>query len=543
MVIEGLGEFSKHLFSVVQCRFAITKLFIIFLVLLNCSAGQESSSFSSGEENVDPYMGDWQGSWTMAEGTGTDSGAMVAQVIALGEGNYRLNLLREFDTPSEPIAVLEGQREDTEVRFTGRVQQEGIESNVQAAIKDGRLTGTIKGHNSEGKYVSVEFILEKTVRLSPKLGEKPPENAIILFDGKNFDQWEQVGTFVGLISIAKVLGSYDNSAAYLKSSIWSATQQKDVLELGSDDGIKVWLNGQLIHSNNVMRGVAPAQDKVAVTLAAGWNELLLKVTNGSGGWATCARLVSEDGGKIENIKEKLANSKGTDEYLKKNNGFLTIWEIAGPYQEEGKDVNEIFDIVFEPEKANATGVKWRQVDFSGPQTKKVSWKLADGAMEIVPGTGSIVTKEKFNDFQLHIEFRTPFMPQSRGQGRGNSGVYLQGRYEVQILDSYGLEGLDNECGGIYEVGAPVVDMCAPPMQWQSYDITFRAPRFDDAGNKLSDATLTVVHNGVKIHDNLKVPNPTEASLDDNVTEPGGIYLQDHGNAVQYRNIWLVELPP
>jgi len=173
---------------------------------------------------------------------------------------------------------------------------------------------------------------------------------------------------------------------------------------------------------------------------------------------------------------------------------------------------------------------------------KVQWKrVKGGAMEVVKGTGSIVTKKKFTDFKLHLEFRTPCMPEARGQGRGNSGVYLQGRYEVQVLDSYGLEGKDNECGGIYKVGAPLVNMCAPPMQWQTYDMTFTAPRFDNAGAKLQNARITVVHNGVTIHDERVIPKPTGGALDNNVAEPGGIYLQDHGNPVQFRNIWLVEL--
>jgi hypothetical protein len=120
-------------------------------------------------------------------------------------------------------------------------------------------------------------------------------------------------------------------------------------------------------------------------------------------------------------------------------------------------------------------------------------------------------------------------------------VYLQGRYEVQVLDSYGLEGKDNECGGIYKVGAPIVNMCAPPMQWQTYDITFYAPRFDNAGKKTKDAYVTVVHNGVTIHDEKIIPKLTGGALDGNVAEPGGIYLQDHSNPVQFRNIWLVEL--
>ena len=140
----------------------------------------------------------------------------------------------------------------------------------------------------------------------------------------------------------------------------------------------------------------------------------------------------------------------------------------------------------------------------------VQWKLLNGAMEVVPGTGDIVSRKKFTDFELHVEFRTPFMPDSSGQKHGNSGVYLQGRYEVQVLDSYGLERRDNECGGIYQVGVPLVNMCAPPMQWQTYDITFHAPRFDENGDKAENASLTVIHNGVKIHDNIEIPEPTGA---------------------------------
>jgi len=171
---------------------------------------------------------------------------------------------------------------------------------------------------------------------------------------------------------------------------------------------------------------------------------------------------------------------------------------------------------------------------------KVAWKIADGAMEGVKGHGDIVTKQKFaGKFKLHVEFRVPYEPGNGGQGRGNSGVYLQGRYEVQILDSYGLKSGKNDCAALYEVHAPTVNACKAPTVWQSYDITFTAPVFDGKTKK-EPVHMTVIHNGVKVHDDAKVPvDNTRAGMGGDPSTPGPILLQDHGHPVQYRNIWLL----
>lgn len=167
------------------------------------------------------------------------------------------------------------------------------------------------------------------------------------------------------------------------------------------------------------------------------------------------------------------------------------------------------------------------------------WTLvAGGAMEVKGG--DIVTKQKFGGaFKLHVEFRVPYMPKASGQGRGNSGVYVQGRYEVQVLDSYGLKSKDNDCGGIYGIAAPLVNACKAPTVWQSYDIEFVAPQCEN-GKKTAPGVITVYHNGVKIHDAVKITKDnTTAGLGGDVCTPGPILLQDHGNPVQFRNIWLL----
>lgn len=170
------------------------------------------------------------------------------------------------------------------------------------------------------------------------------------------------------------------------------------------------------------------------------------------------------------------------------------------------------------------------------------WQVQDGLMQVVPGTGDICTKQLFTDHYLHLEFRLSSMPEASGQGKANSGVFLQGRYEIQVLDSSGwdIPGL-GDCGGIYDQYAPLTNACKPAMEWQTYDVIFRAPRCE--GKVVKEPTrVTLFHNGIIVHNNVQLPGVTGAPSDLNVQLPGHLRLQDHGNIIWYRNIWALPLP-
>jgi hypothetical protein len=187
---------------------------------------------------------------------------------------------------------------------------------------------------------------------------------------------------------------------------------------------------------------------------------------------------------------------------------------------------------------------WRSADSAGGEAR---WKVENGYMEVVRGTGSIATKQMFRDVHLHVEWATPAVVTANGQNRGNSGVFLMERYEVQVLDSWQNDTYpDGQAGAIYGQFPPAVNASRPPGEWQSHDIVFHAPRFDAAGRVTAPARMTVFHNGILVHDNVSLLGPTSHQRrDPYVAHPGrlSISLQDHGDPVRYRNIWVREIAP
>ena len=173
------------------------------------------------------------------------------------------------------------------------------------------------------------------------------------------------------------------------------------------------------------------------------------------------------------------------------------------------------------------------------------WKIENDYMEVVPGAGGIVTREGFGDIQLHVEWMAPLPATGESQDRGNSGVIVMTRYEVQVLDSYdNITYPDGQAGSIYGQFPPLVNASRPPGEWQTYDIVFHRPRFDAQGKATAPARFTVMHNGVLVQDNVVLSGPTAHQRRppyERHADRLPIFLQDHGTRVRYRNIWLRDL--
>lgn len=194
------------------------------------------------------------------------------------------------------------------------------------------------------------------------------------------------------------------------------------------------------------------------------------------------------------------------------------------------------------------GTEAAMANWTDPRGNPSRWRLGEGFMESVKGAGAIQTKAQFGSCQLHVEFATPSRVQGSSQGRGNSGVFLQGMYEVQVLDSYeNRTYADGQCGALYGRAVPLVNACRPPGQWQAFDIVYHRPTFGPDGRVVRKATFTVLHNGVLIQDHVELEGGTGWRGPYAVTEyvahgdRGPIQLQDHSNPVRFRNVWIREL--
>ena len=196
--------------------------------------------------------------------------------------------------------------------------------------------------------------------------------------------------------------------------------------------------------------------------------------------------------------------------------------------------------------------QWQGV-FRRETVDEITWKIVDGVMHAAPTfdqhdfAPSIAARPVFTDFHLHLEFRLPLLAESTGQNRANSGVIIEdfNFYEVQVLDSYGLVGYYDDCGAVYRIAAPKQNMCLPPLAWQSYDVVYHDPRHDAEGNRVRPARITVDHNGKLIHKDVELPDSPGAQKlrreQPDSRKPGRITLQNHGDPMEYRNIWMLDL--
>jgi 3-keto-disaccharide hydrolase len=243
--------------------------------------------------------------------------------------------------------------------------------------------------------------------------------------------------------------------------------------------------------------------------------------------------------KEENPRQADGERQGDAVVFKADDASATLKDgVIKVVDGEGKPIAEFNKIGRSSPTLGAKPPQGAIVLFDGKNADPLEGgKVEEGLL--LPGCTS---KQKFGNHKVHIEFRLPYQPEDSGQARGNSGIYLQGRYEVQMLDSFGLEGKQNECGGLYSVKDPDVNMCLPPLAWQTYDIEYTAAKYDESGKLVARPRITVQHNGVTIHKDVELPadRGTTAAPVDPGKDPGPIYLQDHGNPVRYRNLWVVE---
>lgn len=274
------------------------------------------------------------------------------------------------------------------------------------------------------------------------------------------------------------------------------------------------------------------------------------------GWDGRDKILSD--GKLDGDKAAFVPTEGERKYLAKPANEFSATSTFPPQGQKkvtatidggtmtGKiDGNTGFQLKRLERKSPTLGMKPPKnaiVLFDGSNTDEWTRGRLDKETGFLNTDGSdILTKRKFNNYVMHVEFMLPYRPEARGQGRGNSGFYQVDHYEVQILDSFGLDGKNNECGGVYTKAEPKLNMCLPPLTWQTYDVEFTNAVAEN-GKKMKNARMTLRHNGIVIHDDLEITGTTGGSRSEPEGTPGPIKLQGHGNLLQYRNIWIVEKP-
>ena len=297
-----------------------------------------------------------------------------------------------------------------------------------------------------------------------------------------------------------------------------------------------WFQGEYLGSARNSCGQCQAMGLQVVGL--GKNEFQAVLYSGglpgSGWWAGMER--HEFKGRREGEALRLIGQLQRIEIQHSQANIQAVHQPPTPGSEQVVSLGELIRV---ERKSQTLGLKppaGAIVLFDGTNTDH--WKngrISDDGLLMI-GTE---TKQPFQNFHLHVEFHLPYMPEARGQGRANSGVYIQSRYEVQILDSFGLRGMNNECGGLYTFKAPDTNLCFPPLVWQTYDIEFQSPTFDDQKQKLCSGSVSVFHNGVLVQNRVELANKTGGGAAEG---PLGLptKLQDHGNPVRFRNIWLID---
>ncbi len=301
-----------------------------------------------------------------------------------------------------------------------------------------------------------------------------------------------------------------------------------------------------------------AGDKIGCQVIALGNDAFQAVVLPGGlpgaGWDGKKKIILD--GKIDGTKVALASPKGNKKYLAQSPAEFSATSKFPPVGqkdysgtiEEGvltlkTDEGQTLSLKRTVRESSALGAKAPAeaiVLFDGTSTSEWNGGRVDEKTKLLNTDGKdITTKRKFSNYTAHVEFYLPFKPEGRGQGRGNSGFYQVHHYEVQILDSFGLDGKNNECGGVYTKLEPSVNMCLPPLQWQSYDIDFTNAVME-SGKKTKNAHITAKHNGVSIHEDAEITGPTGGHRGDAEGTPGPLVLQGHGNPLQFRNIWVVE---